>query len=126
MLPSGIGAEARTIVASENLSAGQLVNIFDDSGTVKVRKADASNGRVAHGFVLQSVTSGGNATVYMEGTISGLSGLTVGTYYFLSATTPGSVSATPPSTAGQYAQIIGYAVSTTEITFKPQAPIILG
>lgn len=126
MLPAGVGAEARTVVAGENLSAGQLVNIYNDSDTVKARKADASNGRVAHGYVIESVAAGAQVTVYLDGTITGLTGLTPGATYFLSSSTPGGVGQAPPTVSGYYAQAVGYAVSATELVFKPQIPVQVG
>jgi hypothetical protein len=41
LMPTGVGADTASIVSSENLAAGDLVNVFDSSGTPKVRKADA-------------------------------------------------------------------------------------
>jgi len=62
MMPVGLGAETDSIVASENLAAGDMVNFWNSTG-IKVRKADASSNKPAHGFVLAAVTSGENATV---------------------------------------------------------------
>jgi hypothetical protein len=124
VLPVGVGAETVSIEATENLAAGDLVNIYNSSG-VKCRKADASNGRRASGFVLSSVTSGNNATVYVEGTITGLSSLTPGTVYYLSGSTAGAATATAVSTSGYISQEVGVAVSTTAISFEPQQPITL-
>jgi hypothetical protein len=124
-LPSGIGATTKVAATTENLSAGNLVNLFNDSGTIKARKADASNGRRAMGFVLTGVTSPNNATVYLDGTITGLTGLTPGAAYYLSGATAGAASATAPSTAGYISQEIGIALSATEINFEEQQPITL-
>ena len=124
MMPVGIGADIKVAVASEDLSAGDLVNIYDNAGTATVRKADASNVRRAHGFVKDAVTSGANATVYLEGTITGKTGLTPGAAVYL-GTTAGSLTATAPATAGQIVQEVGAAVSATEVTFEPQSPITL-
>lgn len=125
MMPAGVGAETRVIVASEALAAGDLVNIHSSTGA-KVRKADATTaGKEAHGFVLASVISGGNATVYPEeNVISGLTGLTPGTRMFLAATA-GLNTATAPSATGQVVQDIGVALSATEILFRPRQPITL-
>ena len=123
-MPVGVGTEARTITASETLAAGDLVNIHNSTGN-KVRKADASNGRRAHGFVLAAVTSGQPGTVYLEGSITGLSSLTPGAPYFLSGASAGLATATPPATSGHIVQQVGYAVSDTEISFEPSAPITL-
>jgi len=124
MMPVGIGADTATIEASETLAAGDVVNIHDATGR-KVRKADASNGREVQGFVLSAVTSGQNATVHFEGTITGLSALTIGTKQYLSAATAGATSETPPSAAGEIVQRAGVAISATEISFEPGDPVTL-
>lgn len=120
-MPVGIGADVKVANAAENLAANDLVN-FSSSGTV--RKADASNGRPAHGFVTASVTLGNPATVYKEGTITGMSGLTPGARYFLSVTA-GLATATAPTVVGQLWQPVGDAVSTTELDFEREPAIVL-
>lgn len=126
ILPTGVGAETKSIVAFEALVAGDFVNIFDDTGTTKVRKADAStNGKTADGFVLSTYTAGQSATVYLEGINTQCSGLTGGSYYFLSATSAGLPTNVAPSTAGQVVQRIGKAISATEISFEPYNFIVL-
>ena len=123
VMPVGIGAETKVITASENLSANDVVNIYDDAGTVKVRKANATDDtKPAHGYVKDAVTSGSQAVVYTDGYLPG-TGLTIGSKYFLSAETPGGVTTTPPSATGNIAQVIGVAVSTTDIKFEPLVPI---
>jgi len=53
MMPVGIGADTAVIVASETLAAGDWVNVWNDAGTAKARKADATSaGKEVHGFVL--------------------------------------------------------------------------
>lgn len=126
-MPSGIGPQVKPIEASEALTAPCMVNIWNDSGTAKVRYADASTaaaGKVAHGFILASVASGAVATVYFEGEVSGLSGLTPGSRYNLSATTPGAVVTTVATTAGHIHQYVGVATSDTSLDFEPARPII--
>lgn len=117
-MPTGIGQDAKTVTASEALTIGP-VNIYNNSGTPAVRKADAtSEGKEANGFVLAAVASGAAATVFFEGRMSGLSGLTIGTRYYL-ATTAGTVTTTAPTTAGNVVQYLGTATDTTEIDFEP-------
>lgn len=125
LMPAGIGADTKQLPASENLAAGDFVNIWNDTGTVKVRKADASTNKPADGFVLSAVTSGNNATVYFEATNNQLSSLTGGSVYFLSGSSPGGSTATPPSTSGYIVQKVGKSVSATEINFEPTNPITL-
>jgi len=124
LMPNGIGADTVVRPASENLSAGNLVNIWNDGGTMKVRKADAANGYAVHGFVSSGVTSPADATVYLEGTITGLTSLSLGARYYLSATA-GLATATPVSTAGYFSQYIGVAVSATEIAFEADDYIVV-
>lgn len=124
-MPIGVAADTETIVASEALDAGNLVNIYNNGGTPNVRKADCSNGRRAHGFVLAGVLQSGNATVYKDSTITGLTiaAADVGLPHYLS--TSGAVSKTAPSTSGYISQEIGYSVSATSIAFEPAMPITL-
>lgn len=126
MMPAGIGAETITRPASEALAAGDLVNIWNDAGTSRVRRADASAaGKPAHGFVLAGVANSATATIYLEGTITGLTGLTAGANQFLSPTTPGARTETAPTAANQVNQLVGYALSATEMTFEADTPITL-
>lgn len=126
VLPVGVGDDTATIEASENLDAGDFVNVWNDTGTAKVRKADASSsGKECVGFVLSAVTSGNNATVYFEGTNTQLTGLTPGDRMYLSAATAGDATSTAPSTAGNVLQFLGVATSATTISFEASEGVIL-
>ena len=125
VMPVGIGADTASIQASENLAAGDFVNIHDASGA-RVRKADAStSGKEANGFVLSAVTSGQNALVYFEGQNTQLTGKTVGTRQYLSSSTPGATTETPPSGSGNVVQYLGTAFSATAMTTEIEDGIIL-
>lgn len=114
MMPTGIAADIEVIASSENLSAGDYVNIWSDAGTAKVRRADAStSGKHAHGFVIDTTASGADAQVYFEGRNSHLSALTPGDVYL--STTPGKVTSIAPSGSGQIVQKLGVAVSGTTV-----------
>ena len=124
MMPTGIGADTSSIVSSENLAAGNLVNIWNNTGTANVRKADATvAGKEAHGFVLAAVTSPAAATVYFEGSNTGVTGLTPGPQFL--ATTAGLCTATAPSAAGNVVQRVGLATSATSINFEAGTPVVL-
>lgn len=126
LFPSGYGAETVTLTASEALSAGNLVNFWDDSGTLKMRKADAASEKPADGFILANVSSGASGLAFqLPGLITGLSGLTAGAKYYLSDDTPGSVETTVPTGSGKIAQFIGYAKSTTELVVVNRGYIVL-
>lgn len=118
LMPVGVGAEVSVIASSENLVAGNFVNFHNSSG-IKVRKADASsNAKAANGFVLAGVTAPANATVYgISNKNNQLSGMTVGAEQWLS-TTPGAVTETAPSAAGQIIQLLGRGESATAMVFS--------
>jgi hypothetical protein len=111
VLPVGIGADVKVMEATEDLAAGQYVNIFLSGGIQKARLADASNDRPAHGFVKEAFLTGASATVYFEGANDDLASLTIGARYYLQ--TGGSVSSSPRTTGLH--QFVGIAISATEI-----------
>jgi hypothetical protein len=116
MMPTGTAADTGVITASENLAAGDFVNIWNSTGA-KARKADATvAGKEAMGFVLSAVLSGASATVYFEGSNTGVTGQTPGPVYL--STTAGIATTTPPSAAGNVVQPIGFAISTTVVNFQ--------
>lgn len=124
MMPVGIGTDTAVIVASEALAAGNYVNIWNDAGAFKARKADATvAGKEAHGFVLSAVSAAANATVYFEGTNTAVTGQTPGRVFL--GTTAGVGTATAPSTAGNVVQTVGIAVSATAVNFQSGLPITL-
>lgn len=127
MMPVGVAADTKSLPATEDLAGGDYVNIYDNAGTTSIRKADASAanaGKKAHGYVLSAVTTGSNGDVYFEGANTALSGLTGGDDQFLSASTPGTVTNTPPTTSGNIVQRLGVATGSTEINTEIGRPIV--
>ena len=128
MMPVGVAADTLTIEASEALSAGDFVNIWntDPGGTdiTNVRKADPSSpGKEADGFVLAAVVSGDDALVYFEGGNDSVTGLIPGTAQFLDSANPGKTTHVVPTSG--VLQRVGRAVSATKIAFEPNQPIDL-
>ena len=128
MMPTGVGPEVKVAVASEALAAGDIVSFWNNTGTINVRKADGSAaGKPAHGFVLAAFASSASATVYLPSQINNQkSGLTPGATYWLDVTTPGAITATPPTGAGKVSQVVGVALSATELNFVPLHPVTMG
>lgn len=123
MMPVGVGTDVKVITTSEALAAGDYVNIWDNAG-FKVRKADATvAGKEANGYVLASFGSGAQATVYMEGTNTSVTGMVAGTVFL--STTAGAGTATAPSGSGNVIQCLGISVSATAVNFSAGAPIVL-
>lgn len=125
LLPTGVGPEIITVLASENLGAGDFVNMYDNVGTANVRLADASNDRPAHGWVLTSVTSGNNASVYIrKGINTARSGMTPGARQYLG--TAGDPTATFPVLPGSVIhQFLGIAQSATTMIVDIEDEIVL-
>lgn len=78
---------------------------------------DLSSGMIA--IALEKVTDGSDGRFAIVGTVGGFSGLSVNQPYFLSESTPGAITATPPATIGEFVRVIGYALSATELFLLP-------
>lgn len=105
----------------ENLDAGNIVNIFNDTGSYRIRNADyRSDLKNAIGYVTTSFSSGSLATVYFDGIIAGLSTVN-GEEQFLSSS--GKINNNPPSEGGYYIQYIGNTLSISSIEFSPSLMI---
>jgi hypothetical protein len=114
-------ATTKTITASENLAANDLVNIYNSSGA-KARKANATDGtKPAHGYVKAAVVSGDPAIVYFDGENDGVAGLTPGTYFL--STVGGQMTTAVPSANGNIAQKVGVATASGSFVFEPGEPI---
>jgi hypothetical protein len=123
------GAGIAKLTAGENISVNDQVYI--STGTVndsartagRIYKADASNDDMADvlGFAPKAITSGAIGEVQTSGNLTGLSGLTAGKIYYTSASTPGAITATPPSANGQWIIPSALAVSASEIVINPVA-----
>ncbi|MED5607790.1 hypothetical protein VV867_08830 [Pseudomonas sp. JH-2] len=127
LLPTGIGADTAVLPATEALAAGNYVNIYDSgSGTFSCRKADASGGvaKMAHGFVLAAVSLGASATIYFEGNNNQVTGMSPGNVW-LSASAPGTGTATAPTGSGNVQQRLGVATSASSVNVEFSDPIIL-
>lgn len=129
LLPLGVGVQVDILPASEALDAGDFVNIYDDAGAAKARKADNSNGRPADGFVSTAVTVSGDATIYpLDGVNAAMAALLPGKEYWLG--TAGDVTATPldetdAGNANKISQQLGKALTATELRTDDYGYVIL-
>lgn len=117
LMPVGVTPDVYVGAASETLGAANPFVYIRPDGTVALASG-ASGGNPAVGFVLSSVTAPAAAEVFFEGRVTGLTGLTVGSRYYLSDSTPGGLTATPVSGAGKLHQFLGRAISTSTLTFE--------
>lgn len=111
--------------AGENLTSGNAV--YFDSPTGLVFKAIANltlDEATVIGFAQENVSTGVATNILITGALA-TSGLSPGTPYFLSAVSAGSITTTPPSTAGQFVTRVGEAGAATQLAVRPDLPIQL-
>lgn len=123
LMPVGVAADVHTSTAGGTLTAGDFAYVTS-TGTIS-RATAGTSGVDATGFVLAASANGQPATIYFEGRNTGLSGLTVGSRYYLSDTTPGGVTSTPVTGAGKIHQYLGTAITATTIAFEAADGIVL-
>lgn len=106
------------LTAGETLSTGDLCYMNNLS---KMYKADADNISTSFCFAIATDTIDADATgvFLLFGIIGGFSSLTIGTPIFLSST-PGQLTQIQPTGSNVVIQIIGIAISSTHIYFKPE------
>ena len=109
--------------ASAAVSTGDVL-YASAAGQVARAQANSATTYKAVGVALNSAALG-ETVIYITIGVVVLSGLTFNTVYYLSATTPGAITATAPSTAGQYVVPIGKALSATDLMFMPLTPVLL-
>ena len=94
----------------------------------QVGKASAADGTLENaiviGFANTTVTANGTVKVIVAGTIT-LSSLDAGDLYFLSPTTAGAITLTPPSGTGQAVTRVGEAATTTQFATHIEPPVLL-
>jgi hypothetical protein len=108
-----------TLVASEALPDGGWVNFWNSSGTMKVRKADATtSGKECHGFVKATYSTNDSAVCYLPGQLNDhLTGQTLGPLFL--STTAGEGVSSAPSGSGNAVQKVGVVYSATAAVCWP-------
>ena len=116
--PYGLGLSFTTSIG--NAFAVGDVGYVNAAGTVSLAQADAEATTKGELVMSLAVTAGDAVGAFMSvGSVPGLTGLTGGSTYYLSAATAGKITAIPPATTGQFVRVIGYTGnSTTEIEFR--------
>lgn len=125
-LPSQTGGKlVIRAVAGEVLTSG--VAVYLDAPTGKLFKAIANatiDEATVLGFTQENVPLDVQTDILVGGALA-TSGLSPGTPYFLSATSAGAITSTPPSTAGQFVTRVGESGSSTQLAVRPDLPIQL-
>jgi hypothetical protein len=108
------------VLASENIAFGAAINLFNNGGVLGARNANATNNtKPCDGFCSTSggITAGSVGEVIVCGGTTTITGLVLGTRYYLS-TSNGQVTAVAPVAAGNIEQYLGVALSTTTLLFN--------
>ena len=126
-IPTASGNADFTCTAGVAIAAGELAYVSDGSGSLTAGRcyladADLYYGSIhpVLGFAPTAIASGAAGTIRKAGTITGLSGLTAGTTYYVSGTA-GGVTGTAPANA----RAVGQALSTTTMALNIASAWIL-
>jgi hypothetical protein len=119
---SGGSGSSTTIIQANTFAVGDWVYL--NGSTYAKAKADSANTASVVGIV--SAASGIQFTLTTSGLVTGLTGLTTGADYFLSATTPGAITTTEPTTTGYVSAPVGIAASATSIQVAIKRGVVIG
>lgn len=117
-------------------TAGQVVYSNNTADTVDLAQANAAGPAQAIGLAAADVAGHSNGDVKTSGVLTlttgqwtaiggGVTGLSPGDVYYLDPTTPGNITPTQPSTAGQFVVVLGRALSPTELLIRIAEPVML-
>ena len=118
--------------------AGYVVNAFENVTQGDVLFARASDGQVGKaiandtldkavvaGIAETTVTAGNQVRVIVTGQVAVSTSIDAGDLYYLSASSAGSLTKTPPTTASHYVTLVGEAGTSNQIVLKIKRPIQL-
>lgn len=125
-LPSQTGGKLVVRCATgEAITTGQAVYLDAPTGNIFKAIANATvDEATVLGFTQENTLIGATTDILVGGVLS-TSGLSPGSPYFLSAASAGSITTTPPSTAGQFVTRVGEAGASTQLAVRPDLPIQL-
>ena len=121
--PLQVGFDA---TAFENVSEGDALYMRTSDGQVgKATASDVtSEAATVVGFANATASANTTVKVIVVG-LKTMSGLDAGDLYFLSPSTAGAITLTPPSSAGQAVVRLGEAATTTTLAIQIEPPIKL-
>ena len=113
--------------AFENVTQGDVLYARASDGQVgKAIANDTLDKAVVAGIAETTVTAGNQVRVIVTGQVAVSTSIDPGDMYFLSAASAGSLTKTPPTTAGHYVTLVGEAGTSNQIVLKIKRPIQLG
>ena len=105
------------------ISLGDVIAINGSGSAIKASASTAADARV---IGICTFIDGTDIYIQQVGNNSNLSSLVAGTTYFLSASTPGALVATPPSGPGNVIFQVGFARTTGELIIAPNFIMEIG
>ena len=112
--------------AFENVTQGDVLYARASDGQVgKAVANDTLDKSVVAGIAETTVTSGNQVRVIVTGQVAVSTSIDPGDLYFLSASSPGSLTKTPPTTAGHYVTLVGEAGTSNQLVLKIKRPVQL-
>jgi hypothetical protein len=109
----------------ENLTQWDTVRLANDTDPWHQADANAAGEFPAHGLAVAACTDTNEAIILVRGIVrnEGWTGLTPGAAIYLSETA-GGITETAPSDSGDAVQIVGWALSDSEIYFDFSRPYL--
>ena len=112
--------------AFENVTQGDVLYARASDGQVgKAIANDTLDKAIVAGIAETTVTAGNEVRVIVTGQVAVSTSIDPGDMYFLSAASAGSLTKTPPTTAGHYVTLVGEAGTSNQIVLKIKRPIQL-
>ena len=112
--------------AFENVTQGDVVFARASDGQVgKAIANDTLDKAIVAEIAETTVTAGNQVRIIVTGQVAVSTSIDPGDLYFLSATSAGSLTKTPPTTAGHYVTLVGEAGTSNQLVLKIKRPIQL-
>ena len=113
--------------AFENVTQGDVLFARASDGQVgKAIANDTLDKAVVAGIAETTVTAGNIVRVIVTGQVAVSTSIDPGDLYFLSASSAGSLTKTPPTTSRHYVTLVGEAGTDNQIILKIKRPVQLG
>ena len=113
--------------AFENVTQGDALYSRASDGQVgKAIANDTLDKAVVAGIAETTVTAGNEVRVIITGQVAVSTSIDPGDLYYLSASSAGSLTKTPPTTARHYVTLVGEAGTSNQLVLKIKRPIELG
>ena len=112
--------------AFENVTQGDVLYSRASAGQVgKAIANDTLDKAVVAGIAETTVTAGNEVRVIITGQVAVSTSIDPGDLYYLSASSAGSLTKTPPTTAGHYVTLVGEAGTSNQLVLKIKRPVQL-